>query len=357
MQRLFYYPGFVNNLGFIKSSNTFIIKGADGRNLTSGTTNQNQANLVLPDRTNEGYSRLIQGRANRSFVDAGGSSEIIGALFGTESGVATPEVPFYVYACSNVAENDVVFFLSRQRGATVTPVAGDIGDKTTPSGAVTENAFWAIDSITEADFAEIPCIMIGSIAMSKDSSDDWTVTAIDGNYGINRYPKLSGGGVRSYYYKASDFDVIETNFAPLNQDNGSTARILSRAFDDTIEEFVNFSFQCPPELDLTGMVTFRVWMYAATAVASRFVQLTFDHRVVDNSESWDGAYTSVDSGDLAIDGTQGDITEATWQENISQLGWSPNDLVMARLSRIAPSGTNLSGDLYVVGFSVEIPRS
>lgn len=165
------------------------------------------------------------------------------------------------------------------------------------------------------------------------------------------------GGTKDYYFKASDFDALETNFAPLNQDNGSTARILSRAFDDTTEEFVNFSLKVPSNINTSGTVTFRVWMYAATAVASRFVQLTFDHRAVDNSESWDGAYTSEDSGDLAIDGTQDDITEGTWTETVSNLGWAANDYVMCRLSRIAPSGTNLSGDLYIVGFAVEIPRS
>ncbi len=177
--------------------------------------------------------------------------------------------------------------------------------------------------------------------------------------GIPSWAAESGGTIpdKVYYYKASDFDALETNFAPLNQDNGSTSRILSRAFNDTIEEFVNFSFKAPSDIDTSGTVTFRVWMYAATAVASRFVQLAFDHRAVDNSESWDGSYTSVDSGDLAIDGTQDDITEATWTETVSNLGWSADDFVMARLSRIAPSGTNLNGDLYVVGFSVEIPRA
>src|SRR5690606_31573717 len=176
--------------------------------------------------------------------------------------------------------------------------------------------------------------------------------------GVPTWAAASGGmGNVEYYFKASDFDALETNFAPLNQDNGSTSRILARAFDDSTEEFVNFSIKAPSDIDTSGTVTFRVWMYAATAVASRFVQLTFDHRAVDNGESWDGAYTSEDSGDLAIDGTQDDITEANWTETVSNLGWAADDFIMCRLSRIAPSGTNLSGDLYVVGFAIEIPRA
>lgn len=160
-----------------------------------------------------------------------------------------------------------------------------------------------------------------------------------------------------FYYKASDFDALETNFAPLVQDTGSNAKILARAFDDTTEEFVNFSLKVPRNINTSGTVTFRVWMYAATAAASRNVALTFDHRPLDNSESWDQTYTSEDSGDIAIDATQDDITEATWTETVANLGWSANDIVLCRLSRPNATSNDLVGDLNVIGFSVEIPRS
>lgn len=158
-------------------------------------------------------------------------------------------------------------------------------------------------------------------------------------------------------YRASDFDALETNFAPLVQDNGTNNRMMVRAFDDTTEEFVNFSFPVPGEIDTSGTVTFRAFVYAATAVASRFVQLSFNHVPLTSNESWDAAGTDENSGDIALSGTQDQITVASWTETVSNLGWAADDIIIARLSRIAPSGTDLTGDLYLIGFEIEIPRA
>ena len=169
-----------------------------------------------------------------------------------------------------------------------------------------------------------------------------------------------GGGSTApqvFYLKASDFDALEANFASLIQDNGATSRVLVRAFDDSTEEYVNFSLTVPTNIDTSGDVTFRVWMYAATAAASRNVALTFDHLPLADSESWDAAYTSVDSGDIAIDATQDDITAGSWTESVATLGWNANELVLCRLSRPNASANDLVGDLYVLGFEVEIPRA
>jgi len=177
--------------------------------------------------------------------------------------------------------------------------------------------------------------------------------------GVPSWAAAAGGGLpdKVYYFKATDFDVLETNFAPLTQDNGTNAKIMVRSFDDTTEEYVNFSLTVPAEIDTSGTVTFRVWMYAATAAASKNVALTFDHRPLDNSESWDQTYTSEDSGDIAIDATQDDITEGSWTETVTNLAWAANDIVLCRLSRPNASANDLTGDLQVIGFCVEVPRA
>jgi len=192
MQRLFYYPGYTNHLGFAKSGNDFVVRSSDGRDAGS----INMPFLIFPSRVNEGSTEKIEFRANQGFTDAGGggASEIIGALFGTTTGVAESATPFYVYAISNPDEDNLVIFLSRQKDVNQSPVTADIGDTNDPTNAITIDAFFAVSSITEADYAEQPCVMIGSIEMSKDTSDDWTVSALTAEHGVNRYPKIATGG-------------------------------------------------------------------------------------------------------------------------------------------------------------------
>lgn len=158
-------------------------------------------------------------------------------------------------------------------------------------------------------------------------------------------------------FKASDFDVPETNFAELSQVNGSNKKIIVRSFDDTTEEFVNFSIDVPGGINTAGTVLFKAYVYAETAVADRFAQLRFGHSAINDNESWDVTYTNVDSGDTEISSTQDNVTIIEWNETVSNLGWASDDTVLSRLSRIATSGTNLAGDLQLISLSVGIPRA
>lgn len=155
------------------------------------------------------------------------------------------------------------------------------------------------------------------------------------------------------YWKASDLDAVETDFAPLFQDDETNAKILVRAYDDTTEEFVNFSFKTNSDLATDESVTFRAFIYAETAATDN-IQLRFGHNNMANDENWNVVYSNVDSGDFILSATQNNITIAEWSETVTNLGWSANELVNARLSRIAPTGTNLTGDLFLIGFSVQM---
>lgn len=185
------------------------------------------------------------------------------------------------------------------------------------------------------------------------------VLTSNGAGSLPTFQAASGGTTpaATLYYRASDFDALEANFAPLVQDNGTNNRMMVRAFDDTTEEFVNFSLAVPGEIDTSGTVTFRAYFYAATAAGSVNVQLSFNHLPLTSNESWDGAGTDENSGDIAPSSTQDQITVGSWTETVSNLGWAADDLVVCRLSRIAPSGTDLTGDLYLIGFEIEIPRA
>ena len=174
--------------------------------------------------------------------------------------------------------------------------------------------------------------------------------------GIKDFEQFGGGGPLIKYWGASDFDALETNFAPLNQVSGSNAEILVRSFDDTIEEFVNFCMSVPDGINNSGDVTFRAYVYAETASASVNIQLRLGHINANSNDSWDVAYSNEDSGDVALSATQDQITIAEWTETVTNLGWAADDLLLLRLSRISPTGTDLTGDLQLIGFSLEVPQ-
>jgi hypothetical protein len=167
-----------------------------------------------------------------------------------------------------------------------------------------------------------------------------------------------GGGFQSELnFPVAGLMATEANFAPIEHINGTNADILVRAFDDTTEEFANGYFITPNDINTAGTITFRAYVRAKTAAASKNVELNFGHIPLNDSEAEDAAYTDVNSGDKAIDATQGDITEITWTATASTLGWAANDMIMFRISRIDASANDLTGDMYWHIFRIEIPRS
>ena len=161
-----------------------------------------------------------------------------------------------------------------------------------------------------------------------------------------------------YFYAPKDLSALETNFAVLEKVTGTNVKVMVRSFDDTTEEFANESFEVPGDVSTTGSdtVTFRAYVMAKTAVASKNVKLTFGHLPLNDSEDYDQAYTDISIDDQAIDATQDDLTEITWTETLTNLGWSANDLVLFRFSRESATTTNLAGDMYLFSFSILIPR-
>ena len=160
-------------------------------------------------------------------------------------------------------------------------------------------------------------------------------------------------------WDAADMKATTTSFAPLETLSGAVAQVRTyvRSFDDTVPEYAAGKFQVPGEINTSGTVTFRAYIMAKTGAASKNVQLRFGHYSPNDSASYTGAFTNEDSGDKAIDATQDDLTEATWTETVSNLSWAANDLVYFRLGRIDASANDLSGDMYLHHFCVEIPRT
>ncbi|GAG17386.1 unnamed protein product, partial [marine sediment metagenome] len=198
----------------------------------------------------------------------------------------------------------------------------------------------------------------GAGTQGDTGTDGDTGAATDGDTGIQGDTGAGGGGgAWQKTFDLADLQALETNFAPLEKVSGTNIEKLIRAFDDTTEEYANGKFKVPGDVDTGGTVTFRAYVMAKAAVASKNVALTFGHTARNDSEDFDVAYTDEAIDDQAIDATQDDLTEITWTETVSNLAWAADDMVYFRISRPPATTTNLAGDMYWETFSVEIPRA
>jgi hypothetical protein len=196
----------VLNLGVTYNAGTglFSITAADGTALSS--TNVGYVNI---SSKTAGVFKTIPITANQAFIDDNGASEIIGNLFGWTTSIAiTEDVPFFIYAVLNDAENAIAFMLCRYSHLRNSTTAANIGF---PGSAVAdaESAFFSFDAITAADYESNPAICIGSIRMRMSNVDDWTVQTLAITDGIGQFqeqtvfnvPKGQLGAVASQWVK------------------------------------------------------------------------------------------------------------------------------------------------------------
>jgi len=197
-----------------------------------------------------------------------------------------------------------------------------------------------------------------------------TATHVLTSNGVGAAPTFQAptGGVDTNAIKecsfgAADLQALETNFAPLEKLTGANVKTMVRAFDDTTEEYANGKLQVPGDVDTSGTVTFRAYVMAKTAAGTpNNVLLTFGHLALNNSEDFDPAspYTEKDSALIDVSttaGAQDDVIEATWTETVANLAWAANDMVLFRISRDPAATSDLTGDMYLFSFTVEIPRA
>jgi len=206
-----------SNLGFDIASGVFSIRGAD-----DDLSSSNYGTVTLFSKTNSGELVTVKVEANQSFQDANATSEITNNLFGLTTGVAsTQNILFTVYAVLNDDEDNIQFMISRLPGLTVSPTASNIG---APDDAVADlqSSFWSFDNIDETLYDANPCVGVGTILMMKDSSDDWTVSAVSsaGGLGDSGIGPGSSGVNKGLVMPAGQFGAAS---GKRFTDNGGTA--------------------------------------------------------------------------------------------------------------------------------------
>jgi len=175
-------PG-VENLSIAYSGSVLSITGGDGTALSA----TNPGYVTLQSNGTPGKLVTITVTADQGFIDDTGASEIIGNRFGLTTGIAwTQDIPFFVYAVSNDAENAVAFVICRCPQVSNSCALAILG---APDDAVanTQGSMFSFENLDETLYDTNPCLMIGSFRMRMSAADDWTVQALLSQDGIGRY--------------------------------------------------------------------------------------------------------------------------------------------------------------------------
>lgn len=242
-------------------------------------------------------------------------------------------------------------------GTTIAVDQGGTGATSlTDGGILLGSGTGAITPLGQATNGQLP---IGStsadaVLATITAGDNITVTNGAGTISL-----ASSFPIRAIPFPASALQAVETASAPLELLTGTNVKVFVRAFDDTAEEFSNNIFPVPADANTGGTVTFRAWVMAKTAASSVNVDVRFGHLALNNSEDFDPSspYTVEASGDTAIDSTQDDLTEITWTETFTTLGWAADDMVLFRFSRNPGAGSDLTGDMFLFLLVIECPRT
>lgn len=156
---------------------------------------------------------------------------------------------------------------------------------------------------------------------------------------------------------AGSWNFPPSNPAPLDRDTGANGGMFRHLFDDTTEEFILLepAFEIPDNLDTAGTVYFSLYGYAVTADGNE-VRFRISLSAKAEGESWDAAYSTLDSADKATDSDQDEIDIIEWSETVANLGLTAKDLLRLMLSRIAiADGTKVTGDYGVLNLKIRIP--
>ncbi len=171
------------NLGITYSGSTLSVTASDGTALSSS----NPGYVTLSDKSSPGQKKIFTVTANQGFIDDTGASEIIGNLFGLQTGAGySNDLPFFIYAVSNDAEDTVAFMVSRVPHALTSPAVANIGAPDDPV-ADTTGSFFSFENIDETLYDGNPLALVGAIRMQMSAADDWTVQPLDDKDGIGQF--------------------------------------------------------------------------------------------------------------------------------------------------------------------------
>ncbi len=152
-----------------------------------------------------------------------------------------------------------------------------------------------------------------------------------------------------------EFDGIAASF----QQDGSTGSVQGAAYDDSDDECRGVQIIVPNDVDTSGTATFYTTWFSSHQTSGS-VQWYFAWNVANEGESWDAPLTEEDATSDAAQGTVDQLTETTWTESLSTLGWTANETVVGYFCRDGDGdkGTDdMTGDARAITFGIGVPRT
>ena len=207
--------------------------------------------------------------------------------------------------------------------------------------------------------ANVPTPDTGHIVVFVDSTNSNKLSQKDDTGTVSEIGSGSGGSgtyQNEIIFESGSFEYPDTNPAPLDRDTGTNGTILRQLFIQGTETFVLGEIKIPADVSPAATVTFKAIGYLVTVDSGKNIKLSFSHSAKNVSESWDGAYTAVNSADTATKTVQDQLDYITWTETVTNLGWSANDIIRFKLSRIAAGSNDSVQSWGLVLFSVTIPK-
>lgn len=217
----------VLNLGITYSAGTFSITAADGTALSVS----NPGYVRIPSGT-AGQSLVYTITANQSFNDSTAGTNIGNNLFGLTTGIAyAQDIPFFIYAVANDAQNAVNFAISRIPHRTRAPASTRYAQQGSTL-ASTQGSFFGMGAFVTTDYDQNPCVCIGAFRMRYTGSN-WTVqTLTNGNLGSTAAEIIQADGIMQFH-DGSKFQVPTGQFGNATgkyfRDNGGTAPVFANS--------------------------------------------------------------------------------------------------------------------------------
>jgi len=159
---------------------------------------------------------------------------------------------------------------------------------------------------------------------------------------------------RDQFFDAASFQATEANVPELNLVTGTNLNFLCKLY--SVNDESTFKAFVPSKVESGSTLSLRIAFSAVTAAASKNVQFRFGYYVAADDDTWDAAYTNIDSSDIAVNSVQDDLQIATWTATLPA-AFAEGALAFYSLSRIAASANELVGAVRVLAFQPEIARA